>query len=362
MGQDSVFADQPLLRHPGKPTARFATVASLPAYTATATTLTANVNGAFPTTDGVVPVAGNVVFVILPGAASRADTGLYTITQLGTGALPWILTRHSYASRARNLVNGSTIFVREGTALGRTLWRLVTTGTITVGTTNLDWVPESSRRGVQSMPNRFHRMVRWQKDTGAATGVASSGSTATPTAVGTATRVQDATGDYIDYASVATNGSTAGWHAGFGIWRPDRNPRFRASFETAGVITVLRLWCGMTSADIAASADPASSVASIRFDTGAGDANFMVYTNDGVGGGTATSSGIAPVASTRYEVEIECVNGGAAWLFWINNAFAGMATANLPSVATNLGIILKYTTLEDVTKNLRIEVVEVDEP
>ena len=118
----------------------------------------------------------------------------------------------------------------------------------------------------------------------------------------------------------------------------------------------------MTSADIAASADPASSVASIRFDTGAGDANFMVYTNDGVGGGTATSSGIAPVASTRYEVEIECVNGGAAWLFWINNAFAGMATANLPSVATNLGIILKYTTLEDVTKNLRIEVVEVDEP
>lgn len=117
--------------------ANAATTAALAAYTPTATTLTANVNGAFPTTDGVAAVLNNRYLVKDETAGNAPYNGLYALTQVGDGSHPWILTRTTDADTAAELPVGLQVYVQAGTANGKKTFTLTTTGAITVGVTAL---------------------------------------------------------------------------------------------------------------------------------------------------------------------------------------------------------------------------------
>ena len=74
-----------------------ATTAALPTATyangtaGVGATLTATANGAFPDQDGVsIPLNGRV---LVKNEATAANNGIYVLTQVGSGSLPWILTR-----------------------------------------------------------------------------------------------------------------------------------------------------------------------------------------------------------------------------------------------------------------------------
>jgi hypothetical protein len=82
-----------------KPTAQVATTAALPANTyangtgGIGATLTATANGAL-TVDGYTPAVGDRILV--KNEVAGANNGLYDVTQVGSGATPYILTRNVY--------------------------------------------------------------------------------------------------------------------------------------------------------------------------------------------------------------------------------------------------------------------------
>lgn len=83
------------------------------------------------TIDGVAVAAGDDVLVV--GQANASSNGVYTVA---AGA--W--TRRIDEDASNELIAGASWLVTEGTANGGSTWRLATTGTITVGTTNISIV------------------------------------------------------------------------------------------------------------------------------------------------------------------------------------------------------------------------------
>lgn len=123
-----------------KASARVATAAALPANTysngtaGVGATLTATSNAAL-TVDGVSVAATDRVLVKNEVAGAR--NGIYTVTQVGSGSLPYILTRALDDDSAVEITSGMAVNVSEGTANADTTWTLTTNDPITVGTTAL---------------------------------------------------------------------------------------------------------------------------------------------------------------------------------------------------------------------------------
>jgi hypothetical protein len=98
-----------------KPTAQVATTAALPANTyangtgGIGATLTATANGAL-TVDGYTPAVGDRILV--KNEVAGANNGLYDVTQVGSGATPYILTTgvKVYPDITINNTNGSVSF------------------------------------------------------------------------------------------------------------------------------------------------------------------------------------------------------------------------------------------------------------
>jgi hypothetical protein len=121
---------------------RLATVAALPANTynngtsGVGATLTANANGAL-SVDGVAVVAANRVLV--KNEVTQANNGVYTVTQIGDGSTPYILTRatdfDSAGSGVDQIDAGDFFLVTAGSTLTNTSWVQQTPLPITVGTT-----------------------------------------------------------------------------------------------------------------------------------------------------------------------------------------------------------------------------------
>lgn len=141
---------------------RLATVAALAANTSAGSgvgkTLTADVNGTLPV-DGQTAAQGDRIAVL--EEATQSDRGLYDVTQAGSGGSPWILTRATDFDNGDNgdgiteVESGVLIPVQEGTLNGKTLWRLATTGAITIDTTSLTFerVDRVSRKPTLSFEN-----------------------------------------------------------------------------------------------------------------------------------------------------------------------------------------------------------------
>lgn len=121
------------------PTARVATTAALPACTyangssGVGATLTGNSNGALAAQDGVTLVANDLILV--KDQSSGLQNGLYTVTQVGTGGTPFILTRHTSNDETGDFVNKIFPLGSEGTRLGRAWFICTNTSAPTIGTT-----------------------------------------------------------------------------------------------------------------------------------------------------------------------------------------------------------------------------------
>ena len=123
---------------------RLATTAALPANTynngssGVGATLTANANGAL-SIDGVAVVVGNRV--LIKNEVSGANNGVYTVTQVGDGSTPYILTRatdfDSAGAGVDQIDAGDFFLVTAGSTLSNTSWVQQTPLPITVGTTAL---------------------------------------------------------------------------------------------------------------------------------------------------------------------------------------------------------------------------------
>ena len=75
-------------------------------------TLTAGSNTTL-TVDGTVAAINNVILV--KNQATAANNGIYTVTQVGSGSAPWILTRAVYFNASTNMKAGSYTLITGGT-------------------------------------------------------------------------------------------------------------------------------------------------------------------------------------------------------------------------------------------------------
>jgi len=136
-----------------------ATAIALPANTynngaaGVGATLTANANGAL-TVDGIAVGGGNRILV--KNEAAAANNGIYTVTQVGSGATPWVLTRATDANAAAagnagKLGLGSYVLVLTGSTLINTGW-IVNAPIATIGVDPVSFVQFSGNiTGVASL-------------------------------------------------------------------------------------------------------------------------------------------------------------------------------------------------------------------
>lgn len=119
-----------------KGSVRAATTAALPSVTAATQTLTATANGALAAQDGVTLVANDLLLV--KNQAAPAQNGIYTVTQVGTGGTPFILTRVSNMDTWAEVPGAQTV-VEEGTTLADSMWVATANQGGTLGTTSITW-------------------------------------------------------------------------------------------------------------------------------------------------------------------------------------------------------------------------------
>lgn len=125
-----------------KQSVRFATTTALPASTLVGSVRTANSNGAFPTVDGVTAVVGDRF--LDKDHATGSVRGIYTVTNLGSGGTPWVVTRAVDCDASSEVTCGLTVLVEEGTVAAGKPFILTTANPITLGTTSLTFTALSS--------------------------------------------------------------------------------------------------------------------------------------------------------------------------------------------------------------------------
>jgi len=116
-------------------TVRARTTAALPANTRVGNVITADGNGALAAQDGVTLIVGERL--LLANEVASQDNGPYQVTQVGTGALPFILTRVGDADASAEVTAGMLQYVSEGTTFGNEWAYLTTDDPITLNTTGL---------------------------------------------------------------------------------------------------------------------------------------------------------------------------------------------------------------------------------
>lgn len=106
-------------------------------YNNGAGTLTANANGAL-SVDGGAPALNDRV--IVKDEATQTHNGIYTVTTVGSGSVPWVLTRATDMSTGTE-VEGAYSFVSGtgGTINSNSGWSVSGSGPWTLGTTAIVW-------------------------------------------------------------------------------------------------------------------------------------------------------------------------------------------------------------------------------
>lgn len=128
-----------------KDTVRFATTAALTVTYANGSsgvgaTLTNAGTQAALTIDSIVAVVGDRVLV--KDQAAGLQNGIYTVTDIGSASTNWVLTRATDFDNnpSGEIAGGDFVFVQEGTTNADNGYVVTTNGTVTVGTTSIDWV------------------------------------------------------------------------------------------------------------------------------------------------------------------------------------------------------------------------------
>jgi len=127
----------------------YATAAALPTYvydngsSGVGATITASSNGAL-SVDGSTPSVGNRILVKDETVADAPYNGIYTVTQVGDGTSPFILTRatdfDTPGTGANQIDAGDFVYIIGGSTNANTSWVQQTPLPITVGTTDIVFI------------------------------------------------------------------------------------------------------------------------------------------------------------------------------------------------------------------------------
>jgi len=124
-----------------KSSVKAATTGALPACTydngtsGVGATLTANSNGAFPSQDGQAITVNDRILV--KNQASGEHNGIYKLGNAGGAGSAWVLTRSADADSSTEVTPQLSVAVEQGSSSAGYIFKLSTTGSITVGTTSL---------------------------------------------------------------------------------------------------------------------------------------------------------------------------------------------------------------------------------
>lgn len=140
---NKAYADSLKLSQPARTACRVLTTTVLPDCTydngtdGVGATLTGDANGALSAQDGVTLIVDDRLLV--KNQASALQNGIFKVTQVGDVGTPFILTRTTDYDQASNseVANGSFTPITAGDTEANTVWMLVTTGTIVIGTSAL---------------------------------------------------------------------------------------------------------------------------------------------------------------------------------------------------------------------------------
>jgi hypothetical protein len=306
---------------------RLATTAALPANTynngtgGVGATLTANANGAL-SVDGTAVVAGNRILV--KDEVAGANNGVYTVTQVGSGSVPYILTRATDFDSAGTGVDqidaGDFFLVTAGATLTNTSFVQQTPLPITVGTTAIVFT-------------QFGAPITYSAGTGLTlTGTVFSitNSGVTATTYGSASAVPVIAFNAQGQATSVTNTSIA----------------IAGSQITSGSVAVAQGGTGATDAATALTnlgAYPAtnpsgftSNVGTVTSVGGTGTVNGMTLTGSVTTSGSLTLGGTLSGVSLTSQVTgtLPVANGGTgAATLTANNVLLGNGTSALQVVA-----------------------------
>jgi hypothetical protein len=127
-----------------------ATTEPLPEYTydngedGVGATYTAVANGALPAIDNVNFTGGERL--LIKNELSGENNGIVDVLDVGGVSSPWSLRRSVNFNSSSNITDGSFVNVRQGDTYADQYWQLITNGTITVGTTALEFKQFSGGR------------------------------------------------------------------------------------------------------------------------------------------------------------------------------------------------------------------------
>jgi hypothetical protein len=102
-------------------------------------TLTADTNRAFSTLDGQAVSVGQRI--LIKDQTTQLQNGIYTLTTVGSGAAPWVITRATDNDNnpAGEMANGDIVNASGGTVNSGKTFVNSTSGTITIGTTAITY-------------------------------------------------------------------------------------------------------------------------------------------------------------------------------------------------------------------------------
>lgn len=108
------------------------------------------------TIDGIPGVVSSLTTphaYLIKNQTNPAQNGIYFLTINGNGtSIPWVLIRTSYFNSPSNIINGAVTMVTGGLTQASTAWQLNAPGTITVGTTALNWIPFTTISSLVTLP------------------------------------------------------------------------------------------------------------------------------------------------------------------------------------------------------------------
>jgi hypothetical protein len=111
-------------------------------------TLTRASNGSIGTIDGASVSVGSRI--LLRAQTDAKENGVYTVTAVGSVSAPWVVTRATDADNnpAGELLTGDFVFVTSGTDNISKGFIMSTTGTITIGTTEITYIQFNASEAV----------------------------------------------------------------------------------------------------------------------------------------------------------------------------------------------------------------------
>jgi len=212
---------------------------------------------------------------------------------------------------------------------------------------------------IESELNAERRQIRWaiQKNGGLAT-FNNMGFTTAPTDEGTLSNLNDATGQYVNFATAAHSDRDGGLLASaFTIVQTQNKPIFTMVVKTganAADLQTCRIWCGLFSGDPMASNTPSVHLAAFRYAPAADlTAYWRCVTDSGSGAPTVTATSVAIATDTRYVLQVDATDP-ASIKFYINGVLVATHTTELPTTTQSLGYCVELRTLSATARNLRI--------